>query len=69
MNFALGDEFPVGLVDHEISVDKRNFGGLGPGILGLDVAFPKILRLMHVRIGVNHFEVFPQNSPRNTVVD
>ena len=58
LDIALGDEFAIGLVNHEVAIHERNFRHL-VAKLRLDIAFPQILRFVHMAVGVDDFVAFP----------
>jgi hypothetical protein len=58
LDFGFRNKLPVWLVHHEGSVHERHCWNVIP-VLRFDVAFPQILRFMHVRIRINDFEMLP----------
>ncbi len=60
---AFGDELAVRFVNHKVAIHEGNLRHL-VSILGLDVAFPEILRFVHMAIGVDDFKCFPHMGLR-----
>ena len=58
LRLSLGNNLAVRFIDHPDAVHERNLRH-PVAILGFDVTFPEILRLVHMRIRIDHFEPFP----------
>jgi hypothetical protein len=61
LRLGLGDNLAVGLVNHPNAIHERDLRHL-IAERGFDVTFSQILRLMHMRIRIDHMEIFPHGA-------
>jgi hypothetical protein len=58
LRLGLGDDLAIRRVNHPDTVHERDLGH-PVAIFRFDITLSQILRLMHMRIRVDHFEFFP----------